>query len=65
MLGSDEVVDVEEVGPPVVLTVVSVGVAAGPRRPIAPVGAQAHVDHDHQHVGRCQSGSATKQPTAW
>ena len=53
----DEVVDVEEVGPPGVLTVVSVWDDRGPHRPLTPVTAQAQIHHDHQHVHRGQSES--------
>ena len=53
----DEIVDVEEVGPPGVLTVVSVWDGRGPHRPLTPVPAQAQIHHDHQHVDRGQSES--------
>ena len=50
----NKVVDVEKVGPPVVLTVVSVRQSAWPERPLPPVAHQTHVDHDTHHVHWCQ-----------
>ena len=62
-IGFDEVVDVEEVGPPVVLAVVSVRIAGRPEGPLAPVWVQTHVHHNHQHVGWRQSGPGTTTTT--
>ena len=64
----DEVVDVEEVGPPAVLTVVSVCIGRRPQWSLTPVWAQAQVHHNHQHVDRGQSkiktGTKTKTKSA-
>lgn len=57
----DEVVDVEEVGPPVFLTAVSVSHRVRPERPLPPVARQTHVDHDGHHVHWGQPATGRKR----
>ena len=57
---SDEVVEEEEVSPPVLVAVLGIGDVARVERPARYVGVEARVEHQHEHVRRQDTVMATE-----